>query len=309
MPRYDPETIAALAEGRLDPEEAAALEREIAADPVASADLAAQRLALEALAAAPPTELTPSERTELRAAVADAIGIVAPDPMAEPRRRTAPWASLGIAAAALAALVAIVPVVGLLSTGGSGDDADSFELAAEAPTTAQTVEEEARSAAAPDEAAGAPAVGATVADDALTSGGEPAAESSAFASSTTTASRTTTAVPAATTQATTTTTEAEATTTTQGLGEEALTALTADLEAIKNDPDEIDARAAEALEEDSCWEQDTGLRDDPPPQRYTFEHESGEVTVVVYFERDNGVAGPFQVWGVLPDCADLVVIP
>ncbi len=307
MPRYDPETIAALAEGRLDPEEAAALEREIAADPVASADLAAQRLALEALAAAPPTELTPSERTELRAAVADAIGIVAPDPMAEPRRRTAPWASLGIAAAALAALVAIVPVVGLLSTGGSGDDADSFELAAEAPTTALTVEEEATSTAASDEAARAPAVGAADADDALTSGGEPAAESSAFASSTTTVPRTTTTVPAATTQATTTT-EAEATTTTQGLGEEALTALTAALEAIKNDPDEIDARAAEALEEDSCWEQDTGLRDDPPPQRFTFEHESGEVTVVVYFERDGGVAGPFQVWRA-SDCADLVVIP
>ncbi len=306
MPRYDPETIAALAEGRLEPEEAAALEREIAADPVASADLAAQRLALEALAAAPPAELTPSERTELRAAVADALGIVASDPIGEPRRRTAPWASLGIAAAALAALVAIVPVVGLLSTGGSGDDADSFELAADAPTTAQTVEEEARSAAASDEAAGPPAVGAADADDAPTSGGEPAAESSAFASSTTTVPRTTTAVPAATTQAPTTT---AATTTTLVIDEEALAALTAELEEIKNDPVEVDRLADEALEEDSCFGEDTKLRSSPPPQRYTFEHESGEVTAVVYFERNGGVAGPFQVWGVLPDCADLVVIP
>ncbi|MEE9298227.1 MAG: hypothetical protein V3V29_04250 [Acidimicrobiia bacterium] len=302
MPRYDPETIAALAEGRLEPEEAAALEREIAGDPVASADLAAQRLALEALAAAPPAELTPSERTELRAAVADALGIVASDPIGEPRRRTAPWASLGIAAAALAALVAIVPVVGLLSTGGSGDDADSFELAAEAPTTAQAVEEEARSAAASDEAAGPPAVGAADADDAPTSGGEPAAESSAFASSTTTVPRTTTAVPAATT------TETEATTTLV-IDEEALAALTAELEEIKNDSDLVDELAGEALAEDSCWEEDGLLRGDPSPPRYTFVYENEQVTAVIYFERDGGVAGPFQVWGVLPDCADLVVIP
>ena len=39
MPRYDPDVIAALAEGRLDPEEAATVEREIAAmDGVAGID-------------------------------------------------------------------------------------------------------------------------------------------------------------------------------------------------------------------------------------------------------------------------------
>lgn len=303
MPRYDPETIAALAEGRLDPEEAAALEREIAADPVAAAELAAQRLALEALTAIPRPELTPSERTELRAAVADAIGIAVAEPAPASTQRAVPWGSLGIAAAALAAIVAIVPATGLLSTGG--DDAADLDLAAEAPTTAATIEEELPAAPVTDEAAPAeaPIVGGADANDGLVTGEDATAEASAFAS-TTTVSGTAATDSAATRSASTT----EVTPTAPGLDEEALGGLTADLEALKNDQAAVFALAGEAIEEDACWVEDTQIRGDPTPQRFRFEYQNEQVTVIVYFEVDEGVSGPFQVWGV-PDCADLIVIP
>ncbi len=128
MPRHDPDAIAALAEGRLDPEEAATLEREIAADPIAATQLAELRIALEAAAEAVRPELTVSERSDLRAAVADALGITTPDAVSQTVPGRVPWGSLGIAAAALAGLIAVVPVVGLLSTGGA-DDLASFPLA------------------------------------------------------------------------------------------------------------------------------------------------------------------------------------
>jgi anti-sigma factor RsiW len=66
MSRYDLDTIAALAEGRLDPERARELERGIAADPVASAELAAHRTALTAAGTAPSPTLSTDERTMLR---------------------------------------------------------------------------------------------------------------------------------------------------------------------------------------------------------------------------------------------------
>ena len=73
MAKYDPDRIAALAAGSLDPAEAAALEAEIAADPRAAAELAAQRLALDAIRRAPAPVLSADERTELRRAVAAAL--------------------------------------------------------------------------------------------------------------------------------------------------------------------------------------------------------------------------------------------
>ncbi len=301
MPRFDSETITALAEGRLDPEEAAALEREIAADPVAAAELAAQRLALEALGTAPPVELTPSERAELRAAVADAIGIAEPEPAPDPVKRAVPWGSLGIAAAALVALVAIVPVAGLLTTGE--DEAQNLELAAAVTTTSAVTEAESRSAPAAD-IAEAPVVGEADLDDGMSLGEEAPAEASGFAASSTSAAPATTSAAAA---APTTTTTVSATTT-AALDEEALAALTAELEAIKSDPEAVDALSVAALEEDACWIEDTEIRGDPPPQRFRFDYVDGQLTVVVYFELEEGIAGPFRVWGV-PDCADLVVIP
>jgi hypothetical protein len=120
MAKYDPDRIAALAAGALDPAEAAVLEAEIAADPRAAAELAAQRLALEAVRRAPAPLLSDAERTELRRAVAAALHLedsAQPAAAALASRRRVPWRPLAVAAAALTALVAAVPLFGLLSVG------------------------------------------------------------------------------------------------------------------------------------------------------------------------------------------------
>jgi len=130
MTRYDPEIIAALAEGRLDPQEAEALERAIAADPVASADLAAQRTALEAMRDEPAPMLTTAERSDLRRRIAAELGLTPAEAPAPAPRRIA-WGSIAVAAAALVGVIAIVPVVGLLTTSGDGDAA-AVSLADEA---------------------------------------------------------------------------------------------------------------------------------------------------------------------------------
>jgi len=132
MPRFDPELIAALAEGTIDPARAETLEREIAADPAATAELAAQRAALSAIAEAEQPTLLPAERDRIRSAIATELGIVTAAEEA-PQSRRIPWGSVAIAAASLVGVVAVVPVVGLLSAGG--DDA-SGSIAAEAATTA-----------------------------------------------------------------------------------------------------------------------------------------------------------------------------
>jgi hypothetical protein len=121
MAKYDPDRIAALAAGSLDPAEAAVLEAAIAADPRAAADLAAQRLALDAIHRAPAPLLSDTERTDLRRAVAAALHLEdSPAPAAATAlasRRRVPWRPLAVAAAALTALVAAVPLFGLLSVG------------------------------------------------------------------------------------------------------------------------------------------------------------------------------------------------
>jgi hypothetical protein len=307
MPRHDPDVIAALAEGRLDPEEAAALEREISTDPVASAELAAHRIALAAAADAPKPEMSMAERSDLRAGVADALGITAAEQAVDQEtERRVPWASLGIAAAALAGLMAIVPIAGLLSTGGA-DDAASLDLGALAPTsTAEAAADaEMRAAPAADELAVAPEEDM---DDALMSG-ESGNDGAAFGSSTTVRTTTAAVAPAATTTPATTTTESSAeSSTTTSTSSEAVQQLATELEMIKSDPEAVTNLAAAALEENACYIEDTGIRVDPPPSRYAFEYENGELTVIVYFELVGAELGPFQVWG-LPDCADLIVIP
>jgi len=302
MPRYDPDVIAALAEGRLDPEEAATVEREIAADPVAATQLAELRIALEAAGEAARPELTVSERSDLRAAVADALGITTPEVAAQPLTRRVPWGSLGIAAATLAGLLAVVPVVGLLSTGGA-DDAATLELAAEAAPTTFADPSAARSALTDETES---AVVAAEADDALTTGDASGADAPAFGSSTTLTATTTTPPPAAvaTTQAATTSEGS----TTSSTADPAVEQLTAELGVIRNDPEAVNERAIEAAPDHECWFDDGKIRAVPPPQRFVFEYDNGELTVIVYFELEEGVAGPFQVWGV-PNCAELVVIP
>ena len=130
MPDHDHDLIAALAEGRLEPDQAAEAERVIAADPAAAGLLAAHREALAAIAAASPASLTEDERRDLRLRVSDAVGL---DRTPRPAtRRRAPWAAVAIAGATLAALVAVVPLMNLLS-----DSSDSVAITAGIPESAE----------------------------------------------------------------------------------------------------------------------------------------------------------------------------
>jgi anti-sigma factor RsiW len=132
MPRFDPDTIAALAEGRLDPERAQELESAIVEDPTAADELAAHRTALSAIAAAAAPDLTTDERFSLRSAVAEAIGIEAPEPQPAARRpRRVPWAALSVAVVVLVALAAAAPLVNLLSTGEESATAPTLGAVAE----------------------------------------------------------------------------------------------------------------------------------------------------------------------------------
>lgn len=83
--------------------------------------------------------------------------------------------------------------------------------------------------------------------------------------------------------------------------------MTEELSSLRDDPTGVGELARTADESATCWVEDTDIRADPPPERFVFDYEHGELTVIVYYEVENGELGPFQVWGV-PDCADLVVI-
>jgi anti-sigma factor RsiW len=136
MAKYDPDRIAALAAGLLEPAEAAALQEEIAADPRAAAELAAQHLALDTLRRAPAPVLSAEERSELRRAVAGALNLKeSPAAAADSSRRRVPWRPIAVAAAALAALATVIPLSGLLSV---GDDQTAMTSTAEADMTART---------------------------------------------------------------------------------------------------------------------------------------------------------------------------
>jgi hypothetical protein len=148
MHRFDPELIAALAEGSLDEKEARRLEDEIAGDTAAAAELAMQRAAIDALAGAPRPAMSDSERTRLRSSVAASLGLSVSADRAPAPRRVA-WSAIAVAGAALVAIIAIVPVVGLLSTddGDAGSatspleiGADSFDDAASQQRTAADLE-------------------------------------------------------------------------------------------------------------------------------------------------------------------------
>ena len=141
MAKYDPDRIAELAAGLLEPAEATALEQEIAADPRAAAELAAQRLALEALRRAPAPVLSAEERTELRRAVAAALNLEeAPAVAVVSSRRRVPWRPLAVAAAALVIVAAVVPLVGLLSV---GEDRTAMTSQAESDMSPRIAEDEA----------------------------------------------------------------------------------------------------------------------------------------------------------------------
>lgn len=139
MHSHDPDIVAALAEGNLSPTEERAAIAGIDDCARCSTDLTSQRFALEAIRSAETPALTPEESTQLRASIAEAIGLPAPTPEAERRKRRIPWPAISIAAASLAAIVAVVPVMGLLNT--SADDSGGDAVAAiESVTSMATLE-------------------------------------------------------------------------------------------------------------------------------------------------------------------------
>jgi hypothetical protein len=132
MHDHDYELIGALAEGALPPDEAQRAETDIATCDECRTDLAAQRVALAAMAESPRPGLTALESARMRKSVAELVGIA--DAPVEERRRFVPWAGIAIAAAVLVAIVIAAPLVNLLST---GDDDDVSDIAAAQTTIAE----------------------------------------------------------------------------------------------------------------------------------------------------------------------------
>ena len=170
MRRYDPDTIAALAEGRLDPERARELERAIAADPIAAAELADHRLALAATKGAPSPMLSVDERAGLRSAISSALGLEAPASATSGRAlRRVPWAAVTVAALSLVALVAAAPLANLLSTGEDAAAAPTFGAIEGFSTTAATLSSPGDTAAPlPTDGLDAPAAADLAATEAAT---------------------------------------------------------------------------------------------------------------------------------------------
>lgn len=129
MHNHDLDLIAALAEGRLDADQARSAEESFAGCEECLTDLTAHRASLAATAAAERPGLTMAESAELRRRVGDGVGL-SPRVEKAPQRR--PWLGLATAAAVVIALVAVAPLVNLLST-------DSDDSAAAATTIAETL--------------------------------------------------------------------------------------------------------------------------------------------------------------------------
>lgn len=129
MHNHDLDLIAALAEGRLDADQARSAEESFAGCEECSTNLIAHRASLAATTVAERPGLTMAESAELRRQVGDAVGL-APRVEKAPQRR--PWMGLATAAAVVVALVAVAPLVNLLST-------DSEDSAAAATTIAATL--------------------------------------------------------------------------------------------------------------------------------------------------------------------------
>ena len=136
MHSFDPELVAALAEGTLAPAEATALEARIAADPAAAADLADQRAALAAIRGAASPHLDERERIALHAAVAGQLGLTADGPAVAPRpRRRMAWGPIAVAATTLVAIIAFAPTVADIAGGD-----DEAAITAEGTTTVATTD-------------------------------------------------------------------------------------------------------------------------------------------------------------------------
>lgn len=311
MSRYDPHLIAALAEGSLEPDEAARVERELAADPVALAELEAQRTAIAALRSTPDAQLTDIERAGMRAAIADALGLAERETTpasAGPRR--IPWGSLGVAAAALTALIAVVPIVGLLNTGGDG--AADATLAPAAVSTSTLMADGEEAADPPTEEAVTDSAPLLTDDNAFDAGSEaPGDDPTGFGFSTTVPTRSTTTEGID--ETTTTTSEAitEGTSTTAaGETDAATQELVDELALLLEDQEALEEVSGEPTEDTLCWVEDTDKRGgEAPGDRWFFEYDNGEQAVIVYFlYGEEGAPGPFSVYEV-EGCDEVVEIP
>lgn len=127
MHEHDHDLIATVAEGLLAAELAFAAEAEISACPQCSADLASQRLAIDALGGIGPVAMTSAEAASIRNAVAGVLGLADPVAPAPRRARRSPWPAIAIAAG-LAGIITIVPALGLLTPGD--DDSSAMTVAA-----------------------------------------------------------------------------------------------------------------------------------------------------------------------------------
>jgi hypothetical protein len=281
MTRYDPEIIAALAEGALDPEEAEALEREIAGDPVASATLAAQRMALEVMRETPQPMLTEAERSDLRRRIAAELGL-APEAATAPAPRRIAWGSIGIAAAALVGVIAVVPVVGLLTTSGDAGDAAAVSLLdedAQVNTRADT----------PDSGAVS-----SMAEEALDTFEDTTADAAApTTAAPATAAPTTSAAGAGDTTTIVTTTAAPSTT--DGAGQQEDVAWLSGWRESSADPE----TATEADSEVPCFDQADSRMDDAGVEESLLveptQYEDTEV-VTFYLVDEAGVVGPIAAF-------------
>jgi hypothetical protein len=137
MHRHD-ELIAALADGSIDPERVAEAEAMVKSDPEAAALLRLHRDALDAVAGAGPALMTTAERSLVRGAVADALGVEDGVPAVAAAGRGVRWNSLLTAAVAVAAFLAFMPLAGMLTPGTVGfttdfDEAMRFAEQSETP--------------------------------------------------------------------------------------------------------------------------------------------------------------------------------
>ena len=161
----DIDLIMALAAGLVAPDEAARLEETL--DDEARLELAAQRIALQALSQLPRPAMASEESSRMRAAVRAELGLEVVD-RAEPlRRRQRPGAWFARRLPSLVVVASLVAVIGIALTLTGDDRADEEPpfAAVDAPTTTATTE-----GAAPAEtsAPAATAVAASVVTESAT---------------------------------------------------------------------------------------------------------------------------------------------
>ncbi len=131
MHEHDFDLIAAIAEGSMVPEEAAAAEATLVQCPSCREELSLQRYALAALKAAPSPVLSDLERARIHRAVESAVAERRPGAV---RRPAAPWYQrLVPVMAAAAALLVVVGIGSVLSNGEQADQAVDTTAAGAAP--------------------------------------------------------------------------------------------------------------------------------------------------------------------------------